>query len=850
MRSGPSQASSGGSPSRSVVAATEPGLDRAMVARSPSRAGDYTPAEPARVAVAADGTVAAVCEPSRITLLALPEGVAFAEIDADPEALASEVGWLGTPPRLLVLSRYEAYSTAHLLDPQGPRPIAEIRLETPMRLYATVGATALVVGGLGAAVLAASEAYLTAYPFPTRSVPLTAGAAASQFVVALPASIEEWDPQSRMPRRRLRLPRAAAITAVGGSERMVWLTTQQEPSRIDVIPLVNRGQPRGHELPEPIASIAGHPRSDLVACIGAETGRVYVVDLDGRHRLRILPPDGDGRIESAALVLGRMTGVLAVQAGRAVMIASLDGRPDGRPDGRDEAEPAAARAAAASRATAGEPSGALPSEPPEPSRVEPAAAADSSDEPAQAPVPAATRRPALSLDRAALVASLPAPAPGATPAEVAASSAAAPDLPEEAPEADLSIERGSPVDAASPVLAAPSVAMPASPPWPASSEPASPAVVSSVPSPGLAAPPGLAPALRSPPPAGASSRPAVTAGSRSAPSASARFSAWRDLVRQSQSPAGEPAEDDSSRPDAPPAEDDSPRADAPPAPDAPETSRPAALAAPVSPEAAAHEASPAAEDDSSRADALPAPAAPETSRPAALAAPVSPEAAAHEASPEAAAHEDSPASWRDEVVAWTRAFTAGATDLAPPAAPPIDALIARFDLAPALHRALVLLYGAHLCGERGVAPAEVARVLDRRWDEALGRGELAERGVAEYAGSRVALSPLVLRTLDELPPATGVLVGRPGSVALLGPCVVVAGDEPLVAVAERCAPQIGGAILAATGEPARAELVLEARARGAAPMLRAVLDAAPSDAAIFVIDDPDLAERLGLPRLA
>jgi hypothetical protein len=141
-------------------------------------------------------------------------------------------------------------------------------------------------------------------------------------------------------------------------------------------------------------------------------------------------------------------------------------------------------------------------------------------------------------------------------------------------------------------------------------------------------------------------------------------------------------------------------------------------------------------------------------------------------------------------------------------------------------------------------------VLDRRWDEALGRGALAARGVAEYAGSRVALAPLVLRTLDELPPATGVLVGRPGSVTLLGPCVVIAGDEPLVDVAERCAPQIGGAILAATGEPVRAELVLEARARGAAAMLRAVLVAAPSDAAIFVIDDPDLAERLGLPCLA
>jgi hypothetical protein len=183
--------------------------------------------------------------------------------------------------------------------------------------------------------------------------------------------------------------------------------------------------------------------------------------------------------------------------------------------------------------------------------------------------------------------------------------------------------------------------------------------------------------------------------------------------------------------------------------------------------------------------------------------------------------------------------------------PAIDAVIERFDLARALHPALVLLYGAHLCGERGVAPVDVARVLDRQWDEALGRGELAVRGVAQYAGSRVALAPLVLRVLDELPPLTGVVVGEPGPVALLGPCVAVSeGDEPLIAVAERCLARIGGAILAAHGEPDRAALLFEARARGAAPMLRAAPEVALIDVAIFVIRDADLADRLGLPRLA
>jgi hypothetical protein len=297
-----------------------------MVARSASQAGGFTPVESPRVAVAADGTLAAITESSRITILEIPGGAAFAEIGVDPEAAANEVAWVGSPPRLLVLSRYAAHSTAHLLDPYGPRTLAEIRLESPMRLYTTVGPAALVIGALGAAVLVASETHLTPYQFPTRTVPLAAGAAGSQFVVALPGSIEEWDPQSRIPKRRLRLPRAAAITAVGGSDRVVWMTTQQEPARIDVIPLVNRGQPKAHDLPEPIASITGHPRSDLVACIGAETGRLYVVDLDGRVRLRALGPEGTVRFESVGLVVGRMLGVLAAQAGHPVALVPLDGR--------------------------------------------------------------------------------------------------------------------------------------------------------------------------------------------------------------------------------------------------------------------------------------------------------------------------------------------------------------------------------------------------------------------------------------------------------------------------------------------------------------------------------------------
>jgi hypothetical protein len=40
------------------------------------------------------------------------------------------------------------------------------------------------------------------------------------------------------------MPRIIAgelITAVGGSDRVVWMTTQQDPTRLDVFALVNRG---------------------------------------------------------------------------------------------------------------------------------------------------------------------------------------------------------------------------------------------------------------------------------------------------------------------------------------------------------------------------------------------------------------------------------------------------------------------------------------------------------------------------------------------------------------------------------------------------------------------------------
>jgi hypothetical protein len=724
--------------------------------------------EPLRVSVAADGTLAAIHEAPRVRLLEVPSGVEIAEIGVDPDALASEVAWVGTPPRLLVLARHAAHSTVHLLDPYGPRTLAEIQLPSPMRLVAAVGSAALVVGAQSAAVLTASESYLMPYQFPARIMPVAAGAAAGQFVVALAGSIEEWDPQSRMPKRRLRLPRAAAITAIGGSERLVWVTTREEPARIEVISFVNRGQPKAHDLPEPIARVAGHPRSELVACIGADTGRLYIVDLDGRAQLRVIEPNGIDRVEAAALIVGRMLGVLAVKARHPAAIVPLDSRDFSSASGAGIVLPSS------------DPAIRLPLfEPPDetarrstltggPSERGGERAPDEPDEPAdRGPEPAAARF-SIRLESPRLAspsspppaASTPAPAP-APPLRPSRSSASSPAI------SVPPVTRGAPPASARPAALAPAVTSSARPP--------------------------AAPAA---PPAPASS-PSSGAGA----STSKRMSAWRDLVRQTRQRV-DPVE-------------------------------PAAPAAPIAP-------------------VLIAPAAPTV--PAAPVAPVTP-AAPIAPAPDPAGpppRSDARRSWRDEVVAWSRAVSAGTVDEDGPTAPPIDAVIARLDLARQLRPVLVMLYGAHLCGELGVAPVDIARVLARSWDEALGRGQLARRGVAEYSGSRVALSPRLLRVLDELPPVTGTLVGAPGPVALPGPYVVIAGDEPLPAIAVQCLARVGGAILAAHDGVDPAELSLEARAYGAVPMLRlaARLEPAPSDPAIFVVSDAELAEHVGLPRLA
>ncbi|HEY0254004.1 MAG TPA: hypothetical protein VGC41_20885, partial [Kofleriaceae bacterium] len=432
-----------------------------------------------------------------------------------------------------------------------------------------------------------------------------------------------------------------------------------DPTRIDVFPLVNRGQPKLHEMPEPILQIASHPRSDLLACVGADHGRLFIVDLDGRSGLRTIGPEHIDRVEAAALVTGRMVGVLAAQARHPLAFVQLDGREASESVAMPQTLP-------------------LPREHEADPVAKPSTLYGNDVQEVPTTVTLQGSLAALASD---------APQAVATLAQTIAKQVA---------------PRPAPVRPAAKPVAAPAVSL------------------------------------------------------------ADRFNTWRDRTRNQL-----PRNADSSGPVA----------------------------------------------------------------------------------------TDPRLSWRDELATWARGVITNSVERgAIPGDPSLAAIAQRFELEQHLLPALALLYGAHLAGENGVAPVDLARVLGRNWDEALGNGALASTMLATFRDSRVRLSPAVQRTLDNSPVTSGTLVGSPGPIMLVNACIVVAPeDQPLGLVAEATLPAAGGAILAVHPHADPLDAVIEARARGAVAMLRATphaIERVPAHVtAIFVIDDEALAEHLELPRL-
>ncbi|HEU4614436.1 MAG TPA: hypothetical protein VFS15_20210, partial [Kofleriaceae bacterium] len=287
------------------------------------------------VIVAGDGRFAAVVDRGRIAVLQLPDGTLAGEYAI---ASGAQVAWLGSPSRLLVISPGPGYQTAQLIDPDPvpnelgePMPEDETRVEATARLAATVDDHALLLGAQGATLLQALGMKLAPSRFLTLTVPSVAGTAGRRFVVAIGGTVEEWDPKQRAATRRvrLRIPVHNAITAVGGNERRFWMITRDTPARIDVIVDISRGKLDAYELPEPIASVARHPQRELLACIGRDTGQLYVLSLDGQLAPRAVAVEGLDAVDSVAFCPGQTVAMVAARAGKPVRIVGLDGKPLG-----------------------------------------------------------------------------------------------------------------------------------------------------------------------------------------------------------------------------------------------------------------------------------------------------------------------------------------------------------------------------------------------------------------------------------------------------------------------------------------------------------------------------------------
>ena len=237
---------------------------------------------PSRLLIAPDGSLLARVVGDHIDLINGATLTADSEVGIDPAATDSDVALCGAPLRLVVIARHDGTTRIHAVDPRGPTATGELTIKATMRLVATAGDHLWLAGPSGSAVLDVVRKELVLWPLPLRTPVHGAGTfAGSRFVVSTAGMLEEWDPITRAPVRRFRLGRPAPARWVGGGTRQVWMVASNEPDRIDVIPLVNHGQPPRIDVPEPIARIASEPTGEQLVVVG-ESGTAWLVDLSGR----------------------------------------------------------------------------------------------------------------------------------------------------------------------------------------------------------------------------------------------------------------------------------------------------------------------------------------------------------------------------------------------------------------------------------------------------------------------------------------------------------------------------------------------------------------------------------------
>lgn len=224
------------------------------------------------------GQLAALVQPSRVIVLALPSLLPYAELGIEGDHESTDVAFTEDGTRIVVVARAATLTQLHAIDPTGPDKVGDLVLRGAARLVAVAGSHAVLATATATHVVDLAKLPLTTHVLPLRA-PLAAAArvGATRLLVASSGSIEEWDIVTRAPAKRLRVDRPIDPVGVGGNPQRIWMVLRNAPRCVDIISLANRST-RRIELPEELVHAIPHPSGDLLVSVGASR-TAYLLDL-------------------------------------------------------------------------------------------------------------------------------------------------------------------------------------------------------------------------------------------------------------------------------------------------------------------------------------------------------------------------------------------------------------------------------------------------------------------------------------------------------------------------------------------------------------------------------------------
>jgi hypothetical protein len=236
-----------------------------------------------RLTVSEDGRFAAWTEAERVVVLALPSLTVVAEIGIHADAVETEVTFVGSPPRMVVLSRHADVAWLHIIDPRGPAKLGDATVPITARVAAVSGDLVLLATGLTASVIDTSKRKTNPATLPLRDgISAAAGFGKGRFLILVKGVVEEWDGQVRVPARRFHFGEQITARFLGGNAQRLWFVPAVGDDRVEIRTLIGTVPPQRIALPAPLVRVIAGPHPDALIGLTA-AGQALVIDLQGRH---------------------------------------------------------------------------------------------------------------------------------------------------------------------------------------------------------------------------------------------------------------------------------------------------------------------------------------------------------------------------------------------------------------------------------------------------------------------------------------------------------------------------------------------------------------------------------------